>query len=242
MPSLTRAASSGTIVTPSVAWSSTPSPSPLAKRSCTSQEFVASLSKNQFCGHAAATGLYLAAQQQLEHMKREYLHGKPATKKSVPMRERLANPNASGTSKMRKLTYDTSAGNAGGLLFRLVLEHVDTKGFLRRCGTHIPKAARDPLKFHSNFSNEFFGSCRLSWEQMSPSQQHDHLKSFLFKKWTTDVKGEAMLPARSNQWRRCEASWGDFSLSDSELADLCHDVMEAYTAQYPLLRQASAQR
>ena len=63
---------------------------------------------------------------------------------------------------------------------------------------------------------------------MDVRQRHDRLYDFLKTKLSTDKKRRRMMPATDADWCRCEASWGDFYMSDEELRVVCDEVVASY--------------
>ena len=64
---------------------------------------------------------------------------------------------------------------------------------------------------------------------MPLSQKQQHLKEFLFKKFTLDPRKKCMTPADLSHyiWRN-EACWVGFWLYDAELDGLVQDIMSDY--------------
>ena len=175
------------------------------------------LSGNQFCGRAFATGLCRTVKRQLEHM--------PPPEDSVPLPLRLVDPDAPAKDKQRRRTNDQAADTVGSLLFRLVLDHLASKGYTPRCLTRV----------HRAWNSEFFETCTSywgsSWEHLTLNQQKEHLQWFLFARWEPKGTGLAMLPAMHWRWR------GDSFLMADEVAELCRDVMVSYASQRALLHR-----
>ena len=99
----------------------------------------------------------------------------------------------------------------------------------------LPRASYDMEWFHHLYCKKFAKGCDPPWLQMTPPQQWERLRAFIFQKFTLDPRGRCMLPVPGEKGKqRNEASWPGFWLSDQELDDIVTQVMTAYEAPWPL--------
>ncbi len=112
-------------------------------------------------------------------------------------------------------------GDSLALVFQLVLQYLDEKGYLSRCNrpNGPPKAATDPRKFH-HLHYRSFGSEHRSWPTLAEPDQRRALRSYLFRQWTTDPQARVVRPRPPARVVLCKASWAEFWMTDEELNDL----------------------
>ena len=90
----------------------------------------------------------------------------------------------------------------------------------------IPKAARDTTKFHRQYWKAFQTICGEPFTILTPAGQHFALRAFLWKKFSTDPSGKAMVPPAGVTAKRL--SWDGFWLDESEVEHIVQTVMTAY--------------
>ena len=219
----------------STAWFATPSSVAAADESlcptvvADTAAIVEALTAESGCGRVAAQSMCRAAVQQLMHMTETYLHRR-GTPNSIPLETRLQlGETRDHHGGRRTLVYDRTEGNKFGLLFRLVLQHLEEKDYLPRCGQHIPDSATNPLRFHAVHAPRFarFRPEVENWDALPPAAQREYLHAYLFRLWTTDRTAETLLPEPGRRVP-CRAKWGTFYISAAELDALCDEVMGSY--------------
>ena len=134
---------------------------------------------------------------------------------------------------MREPLEDGHAlGDRLALVFALVQQHLGVKGYLSRCNrpNGPPKAATDARKFQS-LHYARFGSAHRSWATLPESDQRQALRSYLFAQWTTDPQKQVMRPEPFVPTVLCQASWGDFWMTDNELDQLVSEAVSNYRAR-----------
>ena len=72
---------------------------------------------------------------------------------------------------------------------------------------------------------------------MAPEQQSVALRTFLFKKFTTDKDNCVMRPENPKRRRRADVSWSEFYMTEEEL----DEIVEAVLQEYPVARSALQQ-
>ena len=87
----------------------------------------------------------------------------------------------------------------------------------------IPKGA-EPKKWHATCWRPF--AKNIDWVTMSIPEKYNHLRAFLFKKFTLSPQSLCMLPGRGIKRKRNDACWLDFWMTDPELDVLVHEVMQ----------------
>ena len=69
-----------------------------------------------------------------------------------------------------------------------------------------------------------------NWAAMLPATRKEYLRTYLFRLWSTDRRGQQLLPEPERRVPS-RAKWGSFYISDAELEDLCDEVMRMYHVQ-----------
>ena len=124
----------------------------------------------------------------------------------------------------------TDEGKDLSVLFSLLLEVIDRKGFFQNMSAK--PAAANPDKFHGNHWTRFCEGCEPPWLEMTVSQKSKHLRRWMVKKFSLDPRGKCMLPRPGGRRKhRNEISWSGFEMNDAELDGVLDEVMEAY--QWP---------
>ena len=158
-------------------------------------------------------------------------HGR-ASKRSKTIEERCATGDFREHNGHKPLENGHRLGDLLGLLFRLILQYLGDNAFLSRCnrpdGT-LPKAATEPTKFHRQHYRPF-ASAHADWPNLVELGQRQVLRSYLFRLWTTDPRGEVMRPKPPVTPKLCRASWAEFWMTDAELDSLVHWVVANYRA------------
>lgn len=190
-------------------------------------------------GTAAASSLCVHAWAELAEKwgKTGPMHGKE-TDAHIPLGERLQNPQK---LELHNNIYNSAEGHAYALLFRLLLRAMKDMDLWSRMSS-VPKAAKDVDVFHGRQSANFHRMCRRSWMEMCHAQRSDTLGRFLFTKFSTDPKREAMMPPPGKKPRQAEICWSHVYLSAQERDELVAKVMheyaicaaELYRAGFPL--------
>ena len=122
-------------------------------------------------------------------------------------------------------------GTAFRLICNLLLTVFDRGNYLKRIRADertglIPKAARDTTKFHRQYWKAFQTICDKPFTILTPAGQQYALKAFLWKKFSTDPSGKAMIPPAGVTAK--QLSWNGFWLNESEVNLIVETVMAAY--------------
>ena len=94
----------------------------------------------------------------------------------------------------------------------------------------MPRAARDPEKFHRLHYRNFV-TANPEFAQKSEDEQLVIVRNWLFDLWSTDRDRLVMRPTDLSRRVLCAASWKDFWLTDDELQSLVSDVITAFRQQ-----------
>ena len=181
-------------------------------------------------GAAADKALTLAAQEQLEWMRKNAIrHGRPS-KHSKTLAQRIEDEDFEQHGGKRPMESDHHLGDRLGFLLTLVLQYLRDGGYLLRCTGEVPRAAQDPRRLHGRLYTHWLTNY-ANWDTLTEATQRCHLRAILFKMWNTDKKREVMRPEEEQRRRLCEASWNKFWLSDDELDDLVISVISTYRAE-----------
>ena len=152
---------------------------------------------------------------------------------STPLPERLADPlnqlpYHGGPNSIYKKTHKTRAeGDELRAVFDLVVQKLL---LLNSCGdkprmSAIPKGA-DPEQFHGTYWRKFLkpDDC---WNTMSISEQTQHLRQWIVKKFSLDPEHLSMTPLRGIKRKpRNDACWVGFWMTDQELDKLVSEVIQ----------------
>ena len=158
------------------------------------------------------------------------------TKHSIPLEERAAGNKWHSKHGRPSFIGTVEDGSAVRLIWELFLgvlrewkylERIDVD---RRTGL-IPKAARDTTKFHREYWYDFQAICGQPFTTLSQANQYAALKKFLWKKFSTDPSGKAMVPPTGTKAK--ELSWVGFWLTEREVDSIIEAVMSSYLQQRP---------
>jgi hypothetical protein len=95
-----------------------------------------------------------------------------------------------------------------------------------------PRVALNPSLFHSRWWMKFAEGCAVPWTEMTPTQMHQRLRDWMYKKFSLDPKSRSMLPAPGMKRKRHnEACWFGFQLTDEQLEQVLRDTMETYLTE-----------
>ena len=178
-----------------------------------------------------------------EQAQQQYKHGgRVAAGSSIPLSQRRHLP--SNHQQFRDGQWKPSnrhtpwldgrpelEGNDIGILFALLIHHMRTQGLLEKMPEKPRVVADDDHGdlFHSQYWKKFLNAAVAPWSEMTPQQKRTHLRSWLFKKFSMDPRGECMLPGLGAKRKiRNEASWRGFEINDTELGELVQAVMDDY--------------
>jgi hypothetical protein len=202
------------------------------------QELTSTIGEGRFrtrVGRAAARALLaewkgarLVLETQRFHEGQMYRRGIEAyAVRSIPLELRIVEPcifhELHGAP-----SRSVEEGNDLGLLFRLFLNKIKERRYTERM-THMPRACRNPIRFHQTYWTQFATSTYIPWLKMSAYQKQCHLHKFLRKKFSMDRKCKVMFPDTDRRRKgRNAACWEGFWLTDSEVDSIVSDVMEEY--------------
>ena len=124
--------------------------------------------------------------------------------------------------------HPVEEGDDLSILFALLLHHMEMQGYMGRM-PQKPRVAESVDRFHSQFWPKFLKGVDSPWASLTSQQKTRHVRSWLFRKFTMDPRGECMLPGPgAKRKHRNEASWKGFTLTDAELDKLVQSVMGDY--------------
>ena len=153
------------------------------------------------------------------------------TKSSIPLEERAASNQWHSKHGQPNTIGTVEDGSAVRLIWELFLgvlrewkylERIDVD---RRTGL-IPKAARDTTKFHREYWSDFQNICGQPFTTLSQANQYAALKTFLWRKFSTDPSGQFMVPP--DGMRPKVLSWLGFWLTEDEVVKITEAVISAY--------------
>ena len=90
----------------------------------------------------------------------------------------------------------------------------------------IPRAARDTTKFHRVYWKDFQVICLQPFSELTEAEQYAALRLFLWRKFSTDPSGKAMVPPEGKKAKKL--SWAGFWLTEVEVESISEAVMSAY--------------
>ena len=121
--------------------------------------------------------------------------------------------------------YTSIEGHAYRLLFGLVLEDIQDRGFHDRMDP-IPRPATDVARFHSIHAAPFHSSCEPPWRTMTDDQKIKRLKAWMCTKFIprpTSRNSEG--PAKM---RRADVGWNTFHMTEDEINDVADSAFSTY--------------
>ena len=129
--------------------------------------------------------------------------------------------------------HSSDEGDDIGILFRLMLHHLEDEGFIGMMH-HTPRVASDGRKFHSQYWLQFSNFCQefsVPWMSSSDETKYRHVHNWLFRKFSLDPAGACMLPLLPAQrLNRNEIGWTGVEMNDDQLQHLVNQVMPDYLA------------
>ena len=157
---------------------------------------------------------------------RLYKHdGRRVSKDSIPMCVRRQWPYG---FDRHWPTQPELEGNDLRVLFSFILYHMNKLGFLDGM-TKKPRVATDHPSFHSQYWKKFLKAAVAPWSEMTPQQKRDHVRAWLFKKFSMDRWALCMKPVSlARRKYRNEIEWHGVEIDDVELDALVGAVMRDY--------------
>ena len=90
-----------------------------------------------------------------------------------------------------------------------------------------PKNSQDVMSFHQSNWIQFVLLADNRWLAMSDDQKRDHLRVWLFRKFSVDMRNVTMLPDDPNDRRPNNAGWIGFYMTDAELERVVNEIFPA---------------
>jgi len=135
------------------------------------------------------------------------------------------------------VSHDKDTMDDVALIFRLFLDKVDEHGYTSRISEHS-HGVKNAVKFHGKHSPNFIKSAPGPWLSLPQYMKENHLRNWLFKKFTLDKWNQNMLPLNRDgvalpsdhkRYRdRNDICWQGFWLTDAELDRLVYEIGHGY--------------
>ena len=117
-------------------------------------------------------------------------------------------------------------GDAVFTLFERLLHTMRHNDYMTRL-TATPKSSQDVMLFHQSNWCKFVRSAEPPWLAMTDEQKRNHLRRWLFIKFSVDVHNLTMFPDDPNARRLSNSGWTGFHMTDAELEGLVNDIFPA---------------
>jgi len=122
---------------------------------------------------------------------------------------------------------DSREGDDIFRIFRLFLEQVRERGLLDRM-RNPPVLSYDVERLHAAWWPKF--TSNIMWCSMTTRAKRNHVRDWLFKKFTTDPKRKCMSPLPPAKRMKSEAKWNGFDINDKDLENIVNGIFEKYVA------------
>ena len=182
-------------------------------------------------GTRAAQAMSTVAQEMVNLSHSESRHGRTSAR-SIAIATRLATDNFRQYG--HRLAYTPEEGHAYRLIFGLVLEEIESRGFHDRMGP-VPRAATDVVKFHGSQAVGFHSRCQPAWKDMTDAQRLQSLKFFLCNKFRISCEPGVIVPPPAKIYRRSDISWNSFWMTRKEIDEIAEAAFEVYLRDAPFL-------
>ena len=122
--------------------------------------------------------------------------------------------------------HSVSEGDAIFELFERLLHTMRNNGYMTRLMA-TPKNSQDVMSFHQSNWIQFVLLADNQWLAMSDDEKRDHLRVWLFGKFSVDRRNVTMLPDDPNDRRPNNAGWIGFYMTDAELERVVNEIFPA---------------
>ena len=122
--------------------------------------------------------------------------------------------------------HSVSEGDAIFELFERLLDTMRNNDYMTRLMA-TPKNSQDVMLFHRSNWCKFVRSAEPPWLAMTDEQKRNHLRRWLFIKFSVDVHNLTMFPDDPNARRLSNSGWPGFHMTDAELEGLVNDIFPA---------------
>ena len=122
--------------------------------------------------------------------------------------------------------FSAAEGDDLKILFGIVLDTMRNNKYMDRM-TAPRRRSQNVNIFHRANWCKFLQTAAGSWLHIDETQKRDHLRRWLFRKFSVDVHSVTMYPADPNARRPSNAGWPGFYMTDAELGRLVNDIFAA---------------
>ena len=111
------------------------------------------------------------------------------------------------------------------LIFQFFLNEIQERGHLDKM-SHKPEVCQNAAKLHTLWWTKFTKD--ISWDSMTMEDKRNHVRQWLFKKFTNDPSKEYMSPLPPTKKVKNEMKWDGFDINDRELDDIIDSMFKQY--------------
>ena len=223
---------------PGGVWAQSPEPEPTRPEAST-MPFTPHSGSDQSISHhmvyvpgtTAAQAMITVAQKMANLSQTASRHGRTSAR-SIQIATRLETDNY--TQYGHQLAYTPQEGHAYRLIFGLVLDEIESRGFHDRMNP-VPRAAADVVRLHSCQAVGFHRSCSPAWKDMANAQRLQALKTFLYSKFSISYDRSEIVPCPFQQYRRSDISWNTFWMTREEIDQIAEAAFDVYLRDAPFL-------